>query len=86
MAKIGRISTGKPAWQNFDPSKAKLTKNQKEALKRTELRAICDEIVKKDKFKYAFYEVNRSYLGENAGRHVFNSPNVRAVSRFTAQA
>ena len=85
MAKIGRISQV-PAWQRFDPSKAKLTKNQKEALKRKELRAICDEVVKQEKFKYAFYQVNRYGVGDFIGKHVVHEPQVRAVSRFSAKA
>lgn len=81
MAKIGKISSHVPSWQKFDPSKAKLTKNQKEALKRKEIRAICDEVVK-DKMKYAFYEVNRYGLGEMLGRHMVYQPQVKAITRF----
>ena len=80
MARIGKISTGRPSWQNFDPSKAKLTKNQKEALKRKELRAICDEVVKRDKLKYAFYEVNWSVLSDYNSSRRMSPKIVKAVS------
>lgn len=82
MANIGKISSYTPAWQNFDPSKAKLTKNQKEAIKRKELQDLCRKALEKEKMKYAFYQVNRSYLSETSRTSMSKSPDIRAISRF----
>ena len=83
MARISRMSAGKPAWQNFDPTKAKLTKHQKEALKRKELQKICREAVQNEKFKYAFYEVNSGFLSDSYMRtHYVPQKEVKAISRF----
>lgn len=82
MAKIGKISSYKPSWQNFDPSKAKLTKNQKEALKRKELQQLCREAIKDDKIKYAFYQVNWFPLPQGTTKSISHPPMVKAISRF----
>lgn len=82
MAKIGKVSAYTPAWQNFDPSKTKLTKNQKEALKRKELQDLCNKAVKQDKFKYAFYQVNNTYLTDIYRGNMFETPAIKAISRF----
>lgn len=78
MAKVGKVATAR--WQNFDPTKTKLTKNQKEALKRKELRAICDEYVKSKKLKYAFYEVNWSVLGDYNSSKIMFPKTVKTIS------
>ena len=82
MAKIGQISGYKPAWQKFDPTKTKLTKNQKEALRRKELQQLCRDAIKGDKIKYAFYQVNCFSLPKGTGKGVSCPPNVKAISRF----
>ena len=82
MARIGKISSYKPAWQNFDPAKTKLTKNQKEAAKRKELQELCRNAVKEGKLKLAFYQVNRSYLSDMAGKNIPNPPVIKSISRF----
>ena len=82
MANIGKISSHVPAWQKFDPSKAKLTKNQKEALKRKELQKLCHDAIKDDKIKYAFYQVNWFTLPQGSCKAVNHPPEVKAISRF----
>ena len=82
MAKIGQISGYKPSWQKFDPTKTKLTKNQKEALRRKELQQLCRDAIKNDKIKYAFYQVNRFTLPQGNIKGISCPPNVKAISRF----
>lgn len=82
MAKIGKISSHVPSWQKFDPTKAKLTKNQKAALKRKELQQLCRDAIKNDKLKYAFYQVNWFSLPQGSCKSINQPPTVKAISRF----
>ena len=83
MAKIGKISSHVPSWQKFDPSKAKLTKNQKEALKRKELQQLCREVAQKETMKYAFYQVNYYTLPQGTVKGITCPPTVKVISRFS---
>lgn len=82
MARIGKVSSHVPAWQTFDPTKAKLTRKQKEAIKRKELQQLCRDAIKDEKMRFAFYQVNSNPLPLENTRSYPTPPTVKALSRY----